>query len=508
MNRALLVVCASLGAAVVPAACSSEGPAATQPGSNRGGAASDARSPDASDLDDGRSTSTDPNANGDASANGDGNANAIDGGGVRCVPPSVVPLGRGLAFTRTQPIFVSGLVVGLAPPSVAEVNDYFDAFGANAVHTWASGLPSSIAGFRAANRPDFRYVSWVQADGTSVEGGQLLGGVGAASAGRIGFQIGDEPNDDGELDTMLHSASTIRAADPGALVILNFADRDNAEALLTKATANPDVDVLSIDQYSYKDDVYGLLERVRSHGVAAGKPYWRYADSFAYPSGDVSPTESDMRWDAMVGLLYGFTGLTWFVYQIDPSPDLAPELFVANGSFSAAKTPRFAIASAVNHEVRNLGAALTQLTSTGVRYVAGTSLLQPKDTTPWSKGAGANPYLASIATGGGFHDLHVGFFEDPCHEPYVMLMNPAHTKGKFPLSSEAPVTATLGFDFSASADPTLDETAVEVLDPKTGAITRRALAPKGAHAASLDVTLGPAEAILLKPANGRAFAGR
>jgi len=306
----------------------------------------------------------------------------------------------------------------------------------------------------------------------------------------------------------LSAAGTIRAKDSNALLIVNFADRANLDALLTKAGANANVDVFSLDRYDYSTAQYGPLESVRSHALAAKKPYWRYADSFAYANGDEHPSEADMRWDAMVGLVYGFTGFTWFIYQIDSPSDLLPELFDQGGSFAATKSARYAIAAAINTEVKHFGRALSQLTSTGVRYVAGTSLLQPKNTQPWATGAGGHPYLSAITTSGALDDVHVGFFVDDCGESYVMLLNPKHAHAKFPLSSEGPTTATLSFDFSNATDPSLDRAHVSSLDPTDGVVKPLALTPSGANGANgatLQVTLGAGKAMLFKHTNGRSF---
>ncbi len=497
-GRTLGLVLLGIG---LPAACGGPGETGTTGGSDEPTTSQDAStksevgaSPDAAAAD---TSSPDASALADAKPPIDAST---------CAWPASV--NRGTAWTRTQPMFVSGLTVGMPLPTASQVADYFDAFGANAVHTWATGLPARVDAFRAANHAGFRYVSWVEKDGKSLANGQLLGGIAKNSAGRIGFQIGDEPADDAALDVMLASASAVRAADPDALVIVNFADNPNTDALLGRAAANTDVDVLSIDRYTYKDDAYPALARVRAAGLAAAKPYWRYLDSFAYTSGDTSPSESDMRWDAMVGLLYGFTGYTWFIYQVDAPSDLSPELFSAGGDFASAKTARFTIAANVNGEAVRLGRALTQLVSTDVRYVAGTALLQPKGTTSFSAGAGGHPYLSSVTVSNGFDDAHLGFFRDACGEIYVMLLNPAHTHGRFPLSLERTSTYSLAFDFSKRSDATLDEGALEWMDPSDGQVKTRTLTATGARTAKLDVSLGPGQVFLFKHRNGHAFALR
>ncbi|MBW2523756.1 MAG: hypothetical protein JRI23_06255 [Deltaproteobacteria bacterium] len=43
------------------------------------------------------------------------------------------------------------------------------------------------------------------------------------------------------------------------------------------------------------------------------KAQWRYLKSYSGPTNIQWPTENDMRWDAMVGLVHGYTGHTWFL---------------------------------------------------------------------------------------------------------------------------------------------------------------------------------------------------
>ncbi|MFO0673860.1 MAG: hypothetical protein U0235_30275 [Polyangiaceae bacterium] len=318
-------------------------------------------------------------------------------------------------------------------PTASQVADYFDAFGANAVHTWATGLPARIDAFRAANHAGFRYVSWVEKDGKSLANGQLLGGIAKNSAGRIGFQIGDEPADDAALDVMLASASAVRAADPDALVIVNFADNPNTDALLGRAAANTDVDVLSIDRYTYKDDAYPALARVRAAGLAAAKPYWRYLDSFG-TSGDTSPSESDMRWDAMVGLLYGFTGYTWFIYQVDAPSDL-PELFLRR---QLRLGEDGAVHDRSERQRRGGSARPSADPARQHRRYGGTALLQLKGTTSFSAERAVIQYLSSDGEQRGVRRRAPRLLPRRGGEIYVMLLNPhTCTHGRFPLSPRA-----------------------------------------------------------------------
>jgi len=275
--------------------------------------------------------------------------------------------------------------------------------------------------------------------------------------------------------------------------------------LLTEYCTNMDGDLISYDWYHLEQKTYQALERFRQAGLACDKPYWRYLRAYHAPGADPKNSESDLRWDALASLTYGFTGVSWFLYQITgSSADLAPAFFDSAGSFSATKTSLFTAAAAINQELRNLGRAITQLRSVDVRYVA--SLLQPIATKPWTPGAGGNPHLASVGPKPGelFLDLLVGFFEDDAGEPYVMVQNVRHANADFPLNNALPGTARLVFDFS-TAPATLDRTRVEVLDKVSGKVTTLKLTALGGDKAQLDALLEAGDAVLFKHPTGRPF---
>ena len=107
------------------------------------------------------------------------------------IAPPVRP--RGQQWVRDNPMFISGLTVSMGEPPADFVFTYFDDFHATATHLWLDGLPWEVDAWAAAGHADFRFVSWVLNDGTSVADAELLGGYPADAPGRIGFQIGDEP---------------------------------------------------------------------------------------------------------------------------------------------------------------------------------------------------------------------------------------------------------------------------------------------------------------------------
>lgn len=435
---------------------------------------------------------------------------APDGGGV----PDAGPLSRGLEWVRSNPMFVSGLTVAMGPPPAEFVRAYYEDFHATAAHLWATGMPAEAAAWGAVGPPNARFVSWLDADGNSAANpaAGVLGGGPAAMAGRIGYQVGDEPglscNGDtqcalNDLARMEVGLDAVRAADPNALIFLNFAKLDVTPALLN-AYAALDADVVSYDAYSRGSSAYEPLAAIRAAGLAQGRPYWRYIRSYAPQSGGAGVTASDARWDAFSGLLYGYTGHTWFLYTINANPELEPLMFVAENDFNAAHTPLYDEVAAINQVLNRLGPVVTQLTSTGVRYRPALPLLQPPGTQDWSIGAGGDPYLSDLAVSGVGIDAALGFFVDPWGDRVVMVQNVSHTHGTFPTSHERAGTITLTFDFSA-APPSVQTTALRGLDPLTGLTTSIPLTVVDATHRSVDLTLQAGDLAVFKVDTGRDF---
>ena len=440
-------------------------------------------------------------ASSDAGHGGDGAPLTL----ASCAPPSA--LGRGRAWTRSHPMFISALAVSAGTPPAAAVSDYFDAFKATAVHLWQTGLPSEVEGWAQSGPAAMPYVSWVNASGESSVNGLLLGGA-VPKPGRIGYQIGDEPLDLATLKQIETSAKAVRAADPAALVVVNFAvSIAGGDALLAYAAQVAEIDVLSMDRYTYKKAAYSDLGKLRAAARDSGKAYWRYLDAYRAKNETDTTTESDFRWDAYVGAAYGFTGHTWFVYQIDGSnPDVVPLLFDAPG-YSAQKTPLFAWAAQVNKELRALGRAIVLLRSVDVRYVPAVPLLLPAGTTAWAKGAGGDPYLARVSASpsGTLRDAVLGHFRDDCEEPYVLVQNATHMGAEFPSTGDQPATFRLELDFAGASDPSLDRTSLVVLDPVTGLVGTRMLTKTGTSSAAIEVTLPAGGAVLFKYKTARPF---
>jgi hypothetical protein len=399
-------------------------------------------------------------------------------------------------------MFESALTVQMPAPPAEAVRRYFDVFNANAVHLWSDGTPRQSADWMR-QRPTARWLSWLMDDGRSAANGRLLGGLGANPPGRIGYQLGDEPRSIAKLRQIIVGLRRVRQADPGALTVVNFTYlAPDLTQQLDLIARTPECDVISYDHYSMRSrTVYEHLALFREAGLRAKKPYWRYM--YSYNAGDI-PTESDMRWDAFVGLVYGYTGHTWFLYQIPTTHGLPVLLFDRNGSWSANETRHFGVAAKINRELRHYGRAITQLTSTDVRYWARWGI-KPSATSHWRKGAGSDPYLAKVDSSRA--DLCLGHFRDEKGENYVMVQNLNHKHGHWSARSTRATRLRLEFDFSGSTDPSLDSNNLQVLDATSGRVKLVPLRQSG-NRKVLEVSLNAGDPLLFKYKTAKPFAMR
>ena len=398
------------------------------------------------------------------------------------------------------------------PPPRAFVDDYFDGFHATAVHFWEAGLPRQLADWEATRRRDLRFFSWVDKDGRSRDGGEVIGGLGPNRPGRVGFQIGDEPGLDGSgLAGVLpyrEGVEAVRRADPEALVVMNFSVgvRDLGP-ILDYVGGQLGIDVFSFDRYNLGRRQYATLELIRRYAQKYHRPYWRYLYGYRQHAKDrLSPT--DLRWDAMSGLVYGFTGFTWFIYQ-NKSMGIAPAFFDEPG-YEGAKSPLWQAVAGVNRDLAAYLRVTTHLWSTDVRYKALLPALQPEGTRPWRRGSGVDPYLLDLGPaaepGSEGMEILAGFFRDDAGEPYVMLQNIRHTRAGSPNDSEEPGTIRVRFDFR-EAPPHLDPSRILVLDPRLGRPKAMALQPRRGRGAVAELNVAAGDVVLFKYATGRPFAG-
>ena len=282
---------------------------------------------------------------------------------------------------------------------------------------------------------------------------------------------------------------------------------DYIDQLLTYHIQNVDFDLIQYDRYAREKGAYESLEIFRRAGLDSNRPYWRYLRSFVYQDSlnEVS-TPNDMRWDAMAGLVYGYTGHTWFIYTIDDNTEIEPVLFDAENNFNANPTNLWHVAAQINVEMRHLGRAITQLTSTDVRYIPVNAFLQPQETANWSPGAGGDPYLSAIeCTTSTWLEILLGFFQDDAGEYYFMVQNVSHDSGSWPNNVTGTETIRLSFDFTQAPQST-NRTALQTLNKLNGLVESIPLTSHDGTTGYLDTTLEAGDAILLKYDTGAPFA--
>ncbi len=411
-------------------------------------------------------------------------------------PHDVSDLPNGLAWVRTNPMLITALSASMGAPPSGVVSDYFGAFGATAAMLWQDG-PAEVPGWQPGGSSN-PFITWLRSDGTSSvwdpalsrfeSTGETLGGLGPDHPGRIGFQIGDEPGTVAALDQIQAGIEAVRVYDPEALVYVNLSlNVTDPVAVLDHWRNNVDADVLMMSDYFFNAHHYTSMEMMRTSALAKGVPYWKYLNAYVGSESDrtLVHTESDLRWQAMVGLVYGYTGFSWFLYQAadgakHPSATRygGSVLFDEVGTWAAGRTSLWDSVSDINEELANLGPTMTQLQSTDVRFVKADHPLATRSwlTRSWSAGAGGDPYLTAIRPADGElpMEIPVGFFVDPSDQQYVMVQNGRHTHSVAadapPLpGADSPGRIRLEFDFT-DAPATVDRTRLEYLDPDDGMV--------------------------------------
>ncbi len=425
------------------------------------------------------------------------------------VDPSTLP--PGLGWVRANEPFVSGLVVNLGAPPADEVTRYFDDFHATAVHLWTTALPDEVDGWAAVNHPSFRWLCWLDMDGINPVSGVGVGDV-PVVPGRIGYQVWDEPADYAAVDAMLPGVERVRQEDPDALVVINFGNPDDGidpRDLYTYAIQLLDPDVIAYDLYSSSRGEYERAGLIRELALDHDLAYWRYINSYGDGSRD-EPGPVDLRWAATLGLVYGYTGHTWFLYETDPvtAQTVYTTLFDGVGSWDHVPNADFQVVADLNLELRTYARTVNLLTSTDVRYVPQSVLYMPEDTPVWAPGAGGDPWLTAVESVSSSllqpQEWAVGFFEDDNGERYFMVQNAARPLADWPLYRPQG-DLRLEFDF-AGAPANLDTTRLRRLDPATGQVVDEPLTWLGGPRAELVRTLDAGDVVLFKYATGAPFA--
>src|SRR6185436_15535356 len=121
------------------------------------------------------------------------------------------------------------------------------------------------------------------------------------------------------------------------------------------------------------------------------------------------PSETDLRWQVNTALAYGCKALLYFTYftPTDAESNFHNGILDAKGN----RTPHFAMAKAINAELKNLSGTLVRLTSTAVYHTA-----------PVPAGCAALPGDAPIQPKAD-KPLLIGFFKHDDGSQWAMVVN-------------------------------------------------------------------------------------
>jgi hypothetical protein len=446
--------------------------------------------------------------------------------------PAAIGSTRAKEWLRKHPMPITSLVPSLPDPPKSVVDRYMEPFGANVVHLWEDG-PPQVEGW-LQHRRGAGFISWLHRNGNSkvwngsefVDSGQLLGGLAPNTPGRIGFQVGDEPDSAAALQEIDAGIDRARSVDPNALLFTNlsyWADPTNpqvAQQLAQQYVSTVDADVVVTSDYNFEASHYTVLQTYRNVGLAMGVPYWNYLNAYVGSETDcqVTHTQSDLLWQAMAGLTFGYSGHFWFIYQAaavgHPSATNWGGSIInqPTGTWGSSPTAYHSVIGEVNRRLANLGKAITRLTSTDVRFIRANHHLseQPVDMQPYTPGAGGFPHLYEVGPAPGQNPLEilVGFFVDERGERYLMVQNARHTHSTRRPNPPLPGSSDIGvihlnFDFAGVPAEMADH--LRVLRSVDGVRGDLPLENLGGTLRRANIILDAGDAVLLKFDTGRDF---
>lgn len=232
--------------------------------------------------------------------------------------------------------------------------------------------------------------------------------------------------------------------------------------------------VLCFHNYSLQADFpnsfYENIRIIRKKAIAHHRPFWQFVVSTGHRAFR-SPTEAELRRQAMQVLAYGGTGVLWFTYVEEPQVEGEPKWGPAIVNLDGTPTALYPEVRRVNADVRALGSRLLNAQSIAV-YESG----------PLAAGGVPVPQNGRVLLGDAAN-VTIGEFSIPVD----------------PNSSSATqflvMIASRDADKSVSATVTFVATTVRQLDKATGAW--KADGPIAAFGTvKIDVVLAPGDAEL------------
>ena len=267
-----------------------------------------------------------------------------------------------------------------------------------------------------------------------------------AYPGCTGFQYSDEP-EVAEMPAWAPYIAALKEAFPDKLVYCNaFGSR--SESYYDDFCRILQPDVLMYDIYPFWDgggtasDYFEKMMRVRNAARRYDIPYWAYLQSFGPEFARRLPSESDMRMQVYSSLAAGFTGFCYFTYDAAYVTGLVDS--------EGDPSPMYPHAAGLNAEVAALGQTLRLMESTDVRFVPGQGNATPSGLRNWSPGAGGDPYIVAVSSGGDAsrEDGLIGFFTDDDGNRFFMLVNLNHGKERS--------AAATSLEFRIEFDPSIE----------------------------------------------------
>ena len=250
-------------------------------------------------------------------------------------------------------------------------------------------------------------------------------------------------------------------------------------------------DVMMFDIYPFQitgggSNVYFLnLQIVRQASLKARLPYWIFVQSYVSDHENRRlPSDSDNRLQLFVPLTFGYTGISYFVYD-GAFPTANSQGLLQAGE----KTPLFDPAAKAHREVLNIGGPIRFLTSTQVRFLKATpSSPVPQGLRSWDRSTDREPlfkditidvpetipsdaidqatYYADAPYLGGL----IGYFHDDNGQKYFMLTNTWH--GGSATAEQRELTFHIQFDPTVKSIQRLNritgKTEVLQVDPEAG----------------------------------------
>lgn len=299
---------------------------------------------------------------------------------------------------------------------------------------------------------------WLQSSDTSPSVRQHIADVMGAYANRTGWIVWDEPASQ-QLAGVGRIVEYLKSVDPDKLIYTNLPPKpwppDSAGAVaynqyLTDVMTIVKPDVLCFDTYPFTDSQVDLsgyfFERmmtIRAKARQFNVPYFGSAQAFEQ-SDFYLPTATELRAELFSQMTAGYSGFLYYAFQ---TANISRALVTQ----SLQPSPVYAIAAAVNQEVKNVGRSLVQLKNEDVRFIPSTAVTAASAMNNWSPGAGGDSHILSVVSDNDAsnqvdHDRGsgvIGFFHDDNGQAYFMVTNLSNDHALS--ESQAAETFTIAF---------------------------------------------------------------